>query len=579
MRPAPSYDFVIVGGGIAGLRAAIGLAAAGRVLVLTKAEPAESNTGYAQGGIAAAIGDDDTPALHAADTIRAGDGLCDEEAVRVCVEEGPRYVHELIAWGARFDRASDGRPALGREAAHSVRRVLHASDATGREIGRVLWERVRALDAVETIDHALVASVLVDGEVEDPERRVVSASRRVEDPERGVVSASRRAEDPERRVASASRRAEDPERRFVSASRRAEGVSYFDADGRRHEVRARSTLLATGGAGQVFRETTNPAVATGDGIALAFHAGARVADLEFVQFHPTALNRAGAPRFLISEALRGEGARLVNERGDPFMTRYHPHGDLAPRDVVARGIAREAEQTGGPVFLTLAHLDPDYVRRRFPTIAEICARIGLDLARDPIPVGPAAHYIMGGVDTDAWGRTSVAALFAAGEVACTGLHGANRLASNSLLEGLVFGARAAQAMQEPARAAVLKPDRVTPDRVPSANLGQRAADPRIPNPQSLSAAAIRDLMWRQVGLFRTRDGLREAVDVLSRAYAATSSQTAEESRHRSLVTVARLIAHAALRREESRGGHYRVDCPARDDLHWRVHVVDGHALE
>src|SRR6266851_918952 len=307
MHATGSCDFIIVGGGVAGLRAAIGLATAGRVLVLTKAEPAESNAGYAQGGIAAAIGDDDSPALHAADTIRAGDGLCDEEAVRVCVEEGPRYVHELIDWGARFDRAPDGRPALGREAAHSVRRVLHAGDATGREIGRVLWERVRALDTVEIVDHALVTQLLV----------------------------------------------EDPEGSRTSAGRRASGVSYFDAAGTRHDVRAHATLLATGGAGQVFRETTNPSVATGDGIALAFDAGARVADLEFVQFHPTALNRTGAPRFLISEALRGEGATLVNDRGEAFMPRYHPDGDLAPRDVVARAIVRESEQTGEPVFLTL----------------------------------------------------------------------------------------------------------------------------------------------------------------------------------------------------------------------------------
>src|SRR5438093_1129832 len=280
-------DFVIVGGGIAGLRAAIGLASAGRVVVLTKSDPTESNTGHAQGGIAAAIGDDDSPQLHAADTMRAGDGLCDAEAVRVLVENGPAYVRELIEWGTRFDRDGRGAVALGREAAHSVRRVLHAGDATGREIGRVLWERVSALGAVETIDHALAAEIVVeDG--------------------------------------------------------RAAGVRYFDRGGAPQDVRAGATLLATGGAGQVFRDTTNPAVATGDGIALAFHAGARVADLEFVQFHPTALSKPGAPRFLISEALRGEGARLVNDRGEPFMTRHHPDGDLAPRDVVARGIVRES---------------------------------------------------------------------------------------------------------------------------------------------------------------------------------------------------------------------------------------------
>jgi len=506
--------FVIVGGGVAGLRAAIGLAPAGRVLVLTKAEPAESNTGYAQGGIAAAMGDDDSPSLHAEDTIRAGDGLCDEAAVRVLVEHGPHDVRELIEWGARFDLAADGRPALGREAAHSVRRVLHAGDATGREIGRVLWERVRALASVDTIDHALVTEVIVEG---------------------GTAG----------------------------------GVRYFDAAGRGHEVRARATLLATGGAGQVFSDTTNPAVATGDGIALGFDAGARLADLEFVQFHPTALNRAGAPRFLISEALRGEGARLVNVRGEPFMTRYHPAGDLAPRDVVARSIIRESEASGGPVFLTLAHLDARFVTGRFPTIAAMCAQIGLDLARDPIPVGPAAHYIMGGVDTDVWGRTSLPGLYAAGEVACTGLHGANRLASNSLLEGLVFGARAAHAMTEAPQAAPLKSDRVRTGECPPPRLPRFGGQPTAP-------AEIRALMWRAVGLFRTREGLAEAVEALERASVPASPATAEEWRQANLVTVARLVARAALRREESRGGHFRADFPERDDLHWKIHVVDQH---
>jgi L-aspartate oxidase len=511
-----SVDFLIVGGGVAGLRAAIGLADAGRVLVLTKAEPAESNTGYAQGGIAAAVGADDTPALHAADTLRAGDGLCDEAAVDTLVKDGPRFVLELLDWGARFERDADGRPALAREAAHSVRRVLHAGDATGREIGRVLWERVRSLPSVETIDHALVTDLIV----EDGHAR---------------------------------------------------GLRYFDAADVSREVRARAILLATGGAGQVFRETTNPAVATGDGIALAFHAGARVADLEFVQFHPTALKLAGAPRFLISEALRGEGARLVNERGEAFMTRHHPDGDLAPRDIVARGIARESEHTGGSIYLTLAHLDADYVRHRFPTIAAMCAQAGLDLARDRIPVGPAAHYMMGGVDTDEWARTSMPGLFAAGEVACTGVHGANRLASNSLLEGLVFGARAAEAMQLPPQAAPMKADRVgTRD----SGLG---ASHLVPGPQSLASAEVRDLMWRNAGLFRSRTALVEAVEILARAGAPSALSPAEQSRHRNLLTVARLIARAALRREESRGGHYREDFPDREDRRWRIHVVDTRA--
>lgn len=521
---AHQFDFIIVGGGIAGLRAAIALAAVGRVLILTKADATESNTGYAQGGIAAAIAADDSPALHAADTMRAGDGLCDPAAVRVLVEEGPRYVHELIGWGARFDRDANGELTLGLEAAHSVRRILHAGDATGREIGRALWEHVVPLRSVSTINHALVTDLILED---------------------GSVA----------------------------------GVRFFDQSGARRAARAAAILLATGGGGQVFRETTNPAVATGDGIALAWHAGARVADLEFVQFHPTALNRPDAPRFLISEALRGEGARLVNSRHEAFMVRYHADGDLAPRDVVARSIVRESEASGGAIFLTLAHLDPDHVRRRFPTIAEMCRQVGIDIARDLIPVGPAAHYMMGGIETDEWGRTSLPGLFAAGEAACTGVHGANRLASNSLLEGLVFGARAAEAMQKSPAAAPVKPGwrlgapSPTPPATPRAiGARERAGAPGIDE--------IRSLMWHDAGLFRNREGLTAAESELRRAYeqAGTSanplSSDALEWRRFNLLTVAWLIARAALRREESRGGHFRQDFPQRDDLLWKVHLAD-----
>jgi L-aspartate oxidase len=521
-------DFLIVGGGIAGLRAAIALAPHGRVLVLTKASATESNTRYAQGGIAAAMGADDSPALHGQDTLAAGDGLCDETAVRALVEDGPRLVQELIDWGVQFDRDAAGRPALGLEAAHSVRRILHAGDATGREIGRALWQRALTLPSIETINHVLVSDLVVRD---------------------GLVC----------------------------------GARFFDAEGQRYDVSAPATLLATGGAGQVFRETTNPGVATGDGVALAYHAGARVIDLEFVQFHPTALNKAGAPRFLISEALRGEGARLVNVSGDAFMVRYHPAGDLAPRDVVARGIAREAERTGGPVSLTLAHLDPTHVRRRFPTITDTCRQVGLDITTEPIPVGPAAHYLMGGIATDEWGRTSLAGLYAAGEAACTGVHGANRLASNSLLEGLVFGARATTAMLESPRAASLKPDRRAAGVWAGAS-GTAASDDDGRAPQTV--AAVRDLMWYSVGLFRTAAGLRDAVTRLDRAYAidrqaggAAWSFDAEDWRRINLLAVARLIARAALRRHESRGGHFREDFPARDDLNWQVHLADHIADE
>ena len=514
-----SPDFVVIGSGIAGLRAAIALAPVGRVLILTKAEPTESNTGYAQGGIAVALGDDDSPELHAADTIKAGDGLCDEAAVRVLVDDGVKYVQELVDWGTRFDREADGRLARGREAAHSVRRVLHAGDATGREIARVLWTRVSALKSVETANHALVTGLLVE------DGRVV-------------------------------------------------GVRFYDQLGFPRDAHARATLLATGGAGRVFRETTNPPVATGDGVALAFHAGARVADLEFVQFHPTALAVPGAPRFLISEALRGDGGRLINGRGQPFMTRYHPDGDLAPRDVVARSIVREMDMTGGSVFLSLAHLDPDYVVHRFPTIADMCKQMRLDLARDPIPVGPAAHYVMGGVDTDQWGHTSIPGLLAAGEVACTGVHGANRLASNSLLEGLVFGARAAIAMQEPPSAAAMRPGRKSAASV--ANTQASANSQR-----ALTTPEVRDLMWKSVGLFRTREGLQMAVSKLDASYTAhrdalisAPADDADAWKQFNLVTVARLIARAGLRREESRGAHYRDDFPKRDDIHWQDHITE-----
>jgi L-aspartate oxidase len=506
-------DFLVIGSGIAGLRAALSLADAGDVVILTKADPRESNTGYAQGGIAVALGGDDSPELHARDTIAAGDGLCDPAAVDVLVREGPRYVQELIDWGADFDRNADGSIALGREAAHSVRRVLHAKDATGREIARLLWSRVAGNNRIRVLNDALASDLLGDGECT--------------------------------------------------------GVAFVTGDRKLGKVLAARTLLATGGAGQVFRETTNPAIATGDGIAMAIHAGARVTDLEFVQFHPTVLNVEGAPRFLLSEALRGEGARLINEEGEAFVSRYEPAGDLASRDLVARAIVKEVARTGAPVYLTMAHLDESFVKSRFPTIARACAEAGFDLARDRIPVSPAAHYLMGGVETDLAGRTSVPGLFAAGEVACTGVHGANRLASNSLLEGLVFGARAAAAMRQPITAARLCSSDVV-EWAPLESLGVH-----VP-----SAFEVRDMMWRHAGLLRERETLEQTVDLMQQQCAAVDQgRSAGASDHefqrvRSLVTVGLLIVRAALRREESRGAHFRTDFPAHDDLHWRRHVSE-----
>jgi L-aspartate oxidase len=506
-------DFLIIGSGIAALRAAPEVAGHGDVLILTKAGPEEGNTGHAQGGIAAAVGPGDTPELHAADTIAAGDGLCDPRAVQVLVEEGPRSVRELMAWGVRFDRAPDGQPALAMEAAHSARRVLHAHDATGREIGRVLWDRASQLAHVTTQDHARVVGLVIED---------------------GCCV----------------------------------GARFLLGDGRLAVARARSVLLATGGAGQVYHETTNPHVATGDGIAMAFEAGAEVIDLEFVQFHPTALMVEGQPRFLLSEALRGEGGQLVNAAGEAFMTRYEAAGDLAPRDRVSRAIVRESRRTGQPVYLSLQRLDADFVHERFPLISEACRRAGLDLARDRIPVGPAAHYVMGGVRTDLDGRTTIPGLFAAGEVACTGVHGANRLASNSLLEGLVFGARAGCAMRADKTSSPASP--------PGSHL---MPTDRAPERIKADPVELSRVMWRDVGLFRDRDGLTRALAVFEPAWRELDARMQdgqtldrEDWRTASILTVGRLIARAALRREESRGGHYRADFPDRDDVHWKRRV-------
>jgi L-aspartate oxidase len=493
-------DFLIIGSGIAGLRAAADLARDGDVLVLTKADPTESNTGYAQGGIAAAVGPDDSPALHAADTIAAGDGLCNEDAVRVLVEDGVRYVHELIDWGARFDRDAAGNLALGREGAHGLRRVLHAADATGREIGRALWERVAEQPRVRVETNARAIGLIIEGG-------------------------------------------------------RCVGARYTD-DGAVQQVHAAAVLLATGGAGQVFRETTNPPVATGDGVMLAWFAGARVSDLEFVQFHPTALDVPGKPRFLLSEALRGEGAHLLNASGERFMTRYESAGELASRDLVSRAIVREQGRTRGPIYLSMRDFEPSWVRERFPTITEACRTAGLDLATDLIPVGPAAHYVMGGVETDLSGRTTVPGLFAAGEVACTGVHGANRLASNSLLEGLVFGARAAQAMLAP---------------LPVREVSEVPQLPAVGSSRVPDEAHVRGLMWNSVGLWREEALLRTALEALDDWYAVLGDH---RSRVASLVTVGRLMARAALRREETRGAHARADFPQRDDVKFRIHLGD-----
>ena len=506
-------DFLIVGAGIAGLRAAITLAAAGRVLVVTKEALGESNTQYAQGGIAVAISGSEDVELHLEDTLAAGDGLVDPIAARVLVEEGPARVEELLGWDTHFDRYATGELMLTREGAHSRNRILHANgDATGREIGRALLARASATPGITLLPWTLLTDL-------------------------------------------------------ITSDGRVFGATLLDENGEIRTVHARSVLLASGGAGQVYSDTTNPAVATGDGIAAALAAGAELADMEFYQFHPTALSLSGVPRFLLSEALRGEGAWLVNAAGERFMHRYHPLLELAPRDVVARAITREGMGTRPgetlPVYLDMRHVtsvDPD---ARFPGISAFLHQHGLDLARDLIPVRPAAHYLMGGVRTDVDGRTSLPGLYAAGEVACTGVHGANRLASNSLLEGLVFGARAAEAMRRESGDPVKAEVRAS---LPTSDVSL----PRVEE----AIRRLQQQMWEHAGLLRDAELLRsiDLAEATRYANAIPSSQwTRREYEARSLARVARAIVVCALAREESRGAHYRNDFPQRDDARFGTH--------
>ena len=496
--------FLVIGGGIAGLSAAVRLAAVDTVLVVTKEELAESNTAYAQGGIAVAMGGGEDVAEHLEDTVNAGDGLVNREAAAVLVEQGPRRVEELLAWGTEFDRASaaeGGELLRTREGAHSRSRILHADgDATGREIAVSLLRHARETKGITLME--FTTSVDLIAEVIDGVKTVV-------------------------------------------------GAVLLDREGKLHNVYARAVLIASGGAGQVYSDTTNPAVATGDGIAMAYRAGAALSDMEFYQFHPTAFAMEGAPRFLLSEALRGEGAWLRNTKGDCFMHRYHEMLELAPRDVVARAITREA--IDGPVYLDMRHIKRD-MKARFPGISKFLASYGLELAKDLIPVRPAAHYLMGGIRTDVDGRTSLPGLFAAGEAACTGVHGANRLASNSLLEGLVFGALAAEAMLlEEGRREKGEVERVEPEvLIDTVKLEAWIAE-------------LRKIMWEDAGLLRDAEGLKRAetrLDALVRGIPRGFSRRAVEAR--SLFTVAFVIVASALGREESRGAHYRNDFPQRD---------------
>ena len=518
-------DYVVVGSGVAGLRAAIGLSAQGNVLVLAKSNLSDSATSWAQGGIAVALSDEDEIGLHEQDTINAGDGLCRHDAVALLVEEGPKYITELIEWGTEFDRAGT-KLAFTREAAHSRSRILHANgDSTGREISRALLARAHKIPNLHLRAHAFTTELIVE-------------------------------------------------------SGRAVGLRFIDeTDGSLHEVRAGAVLLATGGLGQIYRETTNPDVATGDGMAIAYEAGAVLSDMEFVQFHPTALAVKGAPRFLLSEALRGEGGILRNIGLERFMKRYNEAQELAPRDIVARAIVSEMHRTQSDyVFLDMTKKDAEFLRHRFPLIYATCASYGLDLASDMAPVCPAAHYMMGGVKTDLSGRTSVPGLYCAGETADTGVHGANRLASNSLLEGLVFGARSGDAMMKDAP--VSKRTKMSLPGSPAPKPGETAnLVPVVPKPQKMTPAAaalktIRDIMWSKVGILRSGKELAEALRLfgtLELPHSAHPGRTEHELRN--LHVLAAVIARSGLAREESRGSHYRSDFPYRDDEKFQKHSV------
>jgi len=543
------YDCIVIGSGIAGLYVALLAQHHGRVLLLTKAGLDDSNTNHAQGGIAAAVGATDRPELHWRDTLVAGAGLSDPTAAWVLTNEGPDRIADLIRFGVAFDR-EHGYLALAQEGAHSLPRVLHAGgDATGRHIQVALGNAVRRSAKITICEHHLVTEITTEGRSVD-----------------GVVALDCRS-------------------------------------GRTARYSSHCVVLASGGAGQIFQHTTNPSVATGTGLALAYRAGASVADLEFYQFHPTALLVPGAPRFLISEAARGEGGVLVAADGRRFMADYDPRGELAPRHVVAEAILAEMARTGAPcVYLDLSHLPAQQVRQRFPTIADRCRQYGIDITREPIPVAPAAHYMMGGVRTDLWGETDLPGLFACGEVACTGVHGANRLASNSLLEALVFGARIVRRLAAGRDGRERRPD-VWPAGLANSGAlaygtagadgalvaaipeerraGPPAGEPdgrwpgdHAPTPEGLPAGGVQiehlqALMWSCAGPRRSRQSLEQAEHQLALwAEVMPAATTDQEHELRDALLAARLMVAAALARRETRGAHRRLDFP-REEVAWR----------
>jgi L-aspartate oxidase len=504
-------DILVIGAGIAGMRAALEVPPDLAVLVVTKDRLTESNSTYAQGGLAGVLSPEDRFEDHVQDTLIAGDGLCDPEVVDLVVREAPGEIERLIQWGTRFD-VENGSLALTREGGHSHRRIVHAlGDATGFEVMRAIIARARQMPHITLWDDSFTLDLLTD------------AGRCV-------------------------------------------GAILQRGEWGRILVWAKQVILASGGCGMVYRETTNPPVATGDGMAAAWRAGAQLRDMEFMQFHPTMLYVAGSARYLISEAVRGEGAYLRDVHGERFMLHYDPRAELAPRDIVARAIFQTMERTQHPnVYLDLSHLDPEKVRQRFPGINRVCRAFGLDITRDRIPVRPGAHYMIGGVTVDRDGRTTLPGLWAAGEVTSSGLHGANRLASNSLIEGLVFGARCGRFAAEAARS---ERERPSPRSL-------RFLLPPPDNSDRLDiadlTASLRSLMVRKMGIIRDAQRLREAqqdVDFWCRYVLVREFDARAGWELQNLLTIARLMIDAALQREESRGTHFRSDFPQRDDVHW-----------